>query len=73
MNENNFTKEELKQIQNCIDEAYRSCCVKFLVESTAREKLKFMINNYCEHDWREGTMGSIYCKKCSKRINFKIQ
>lgn len=51
---NNFTKEELEHILYCV-------CIEPLDDLILVNKIKSMIDNYCEHDWREGM-----CQICDK-------
>lgn len=44
---NDFTKEELEELMHCVY-AYRDLCDED-VEDNLCDKLKFMIDNYCEH------------------------
>lgn len=68
---NDFTKAELNYLLERIDNTWES-------ERKLSKKVSSLIDNYCEHDWHEGSMGSIYwksiyCKNCKHRINFKMQ
>lgn len=62
---NEFTKQELKIIQWEINTAVNKLDMETLPSekhSALNEKLKSMIDNYCDHDWVNGT----YCTKCNK-------
>ena len=62
---NEFTKEELEELMHCVY-AYRDLCDED-VEDNLCDKLKFMIDNYCEHDYRIVTdLDHLKCVKCSK-------
>jgi predicted RNA-binding protein with EMAP domain len=63
---NQFTKEELESIANCIW-VYQDLSDTGTY-SDLLKKVQSIIDNYCEHDWSVG-FGSIYspviyCKKC---------
>ena len=62
---NDFTKEELEELQHCIY-AYRDLCDEDVDDSLC-DKLQSMIDNYCEHD---GEIGKDYpaekCMKCGR-------
>lgn len=45
---NEFTKEELEELMHCVY-AYRDLCDED-VEDNLCDKLKSMIDNYCEHE-----------------------
>lgn len=65
---NDFTKEELQYLMQCVinDIDMIDNCGDDYDEINAaasvENKLQSLIDNYCEHDWREG-MCQI-CKKC---------
>lgn len=68
---NDFTKEELEGMLNCI---YHGSWIYKADKKTVINKLQSMIDNYCEHEEKEtiqtflsGTRFSNQCKKC-KRI-----
>jgi hypothetical protein len=61
---NDFTKEELLWIYGKMP-AYiwdRECPIMF---SSVINKLKSLIDNYCEHVWTDGSGNIIYCTKCN--------
>lgn len=65
---NDFTKEELENLANCVGE-YTSTCSKGyhdLIYPELYNKIQSMIDNYCEHD---GEIGKDYpaekCMKCN--------
>lgn len=71
---NDFTKEELEDLYAAIRYCYKqhidlpsdtdierfSYCLM--------EKIDFLIDNYCDHEWEEFTIRNIRCKKCEKDI-----
>ncbi len=60
---NDFTKEELKELNNGLGWAISEggdCNLTHLL----RDKLQNMIDNYCEHEWINAT----YCEKCNRGI-----
>lgn len=69
---NDFTKEELKDIQ---------CVLRLWVlkdtESSIKEisnKIQSMIDNYCEHDYRSmGNHPWLHCIKCKGNFNYESQ
>lgn len=69
---NDFTKEELKVIRYSIEKMPYKAALDNNKIPDVMHKVIDAIENYCQHDWREGSMGSIYCKNCKHRINFKI-
>lgn len=64
---NDFTKEELKMIywnlplQTPERESPQ-------IYSLLMLKIKSMIDNYCEHEWRQGQhlFNDVFCTKCNK-------
>jgi len=65
---NDFTKEELQIIYDnsnpCVTEEMRPIL----------DKLKSMIDNYCDHEWENPCCGCeyagrIYCDKCKRLLN----
>ncbi len=63
---NDFNLEELKEIKRCL---------KYMIEGQLtpysnltidiNSKLKFMIDNYCEHD---NSCADFYCDDCKKEL-----
>jgi hypothetical protein len=67
---NDFTKDELINIKNCINEAYRSCCVNPDITFDLRLKIKSLIDNYCEdknNDMVCMNCGEIYIKSAQSK------
>lgn len=62
---NEFTKEELEELMHCVY-AYRDLCDED-VEDNLCDKLKFMIDNYCEHE-SEPHEQEICCIKCQRTL-----
>ena len=71
---NDFTKEELLQIQFDVNNGDQLYDEKFSGNSCdiLIEKIQFMIDNYCEHEWEYKRQGSIvlgiYCLKCRIKL-----
>lgn len=71
---NDFTKEELEELMHCVY-SYRDLCDEN-VEDSLCDKLKSMIDNYCEHefiatldlkDWSKREAYAIpMCRKCRR-------
>lgn len=73
---NDFTKEELEDLRNCVanyasqsDHNFGDCCYPVLLK-----KVGAMIENYCEHAEKETVIafhgGTVYenrCKKCGSK------
>lgn len=34
-------------------------------------KIKSMLDNYCEHEWRESAINAIYCTYCQKHMEYE--
>jgi hypothetical protein len=75
-------KEDLEHIAWCLEYVLELCKASdapsfkkshLKNQKILISKIENMIRDYCEHDWHEGSMGTIYCKQCKQRINFKIQ
>lgn len=70
---NDFTKEELQIIQWEINTAVNKLDMATLSSekhSELNEKIKSMIDNYCEHEWHSGgNRPWLHCIKC--KSNFK--
>ncbi len=69
---NDFTKEELEDLEEFLSDA-----PEFFDDSDGclfnlHEKVKSMIDKYCEHEWENEYRGSIiigiYCQKCARRL-----
>jgi hypothetical protein len=61
---NDFTKEELEELMHCVY-AYRDLCDED-VEDNLCDKLKSMIENYCEHkdSYEDFSYNPTRCKEC---------
>lgn len=64
---NDFTKEELKEILYCITH-YQSCKWSNPELLQLESKIKSMIDNYCEHEWRcwDDEHNTKECTKCDE-------
>lgn len=63
---NDFTKEELYDLQSWGD-AYTSYDVDsevYAMHAPLLNKIQSMIDNYCEHQWSDGSGVFITCSKC---------
>ncbi len=73
LNMNDFTKDELEKLKDGLNYGV-SNPYGFTADSIMPlyDKIKDMIDNYCEHDWDNSCcrcpIESIYCTKCDKRI-----
>jgi hypothetical protein len=65
---NDFTKEELKEIQDCLP---FSCNPKMGFANKLFDKIQSMIDNYCEHpeNMRAYSLGVDYCVTCKSKLN----
>ena len=68
---NDFTKEEVEDIEL----VYRAFCgdgrLLTDLEQSIMKKLKLMVDNYCEHDYRSmGNHPWLHCIKCKNNFNF---
>lgn len=55
---NQFTKEELQYLASCPSVGCREVLIN---------KIKSMIDNYCEHEWKTNIYDYIlYCQKCGE-------
>jgi hypothetical protein len=64
---NDFTKEELFSISDCLRMAYKSGFDAGNDLPTAYhcyDKIQSMIDNYCDHTWTDGGGNIIHCGKC---------
>lgn len=62
-----FTKEELEELMHCVY-AYRDLCDED-VEDNLCDKLKAMIDNFCEHAWvYDEPRGRKVCSKCGLSV-----
>lgn len=65
---NDFTKEELLEIHDGIDDFWRMKPENKMLLA----KIQSMIDNYCEHEWNNSCCGcsisSIFCDKCEKTM-----
>jgi len=59
---NDFTKQELKEIHNSLDNDPSMC----RVSDNVLRKIQSMIDNYCEHEWEHQCEACAVqeCKKC---------
>jgi hypothetical protein len=57
---NDFTKDELIELQEASNYWHEG------IETALTAKLKFMIDNYCDHDWDYGCRASYRCRSCGK-------
>lgn len=64
MTNNDFTLEELELIRNNL--SWEECPAKNQQLLNINSKLKYMITNYCEHDWQHSykLTESEFCTKC---------
>lgn len=67
---NDFTKEELKILRRLtlhhLDRfRENSDCIELT------EKIRCMIDNYCEHEWRRSAINAIYCPYCQKHVEYQ--
>ena len=60
---NDFTKEELLYMKNCMHALFDGLKEPPGVISMC-SKLQFMIDNYCDHKWTDGIGNHIYCGLC---------
>lgn len=61
---NDFTKEELETLNDCVwAKDYNGIPCKYEV---LLNKIASMIDNYCEHEWKESAINAIYCPHCQK-------
>ena len=69
---NDFTKEELEEIQRCLKYIVKSGINPYsCVTLDAKKKVHSMIDNYCEHEWAfyispHGNV--VRCNKCNKGL-----
>ena len=65
---NDFTIEELKDILSCIESIRSSSTISFMNYGALQEKVKSMIDRYCDH--HDSTPNHDYevekCNKCGK-------
>lgn len=70
---NEFTKEELEIIAECVDaDFYHTNWSKSMYEPLIT-KIQSMIDNYCEHETDQGGCGGdmLYtCKKCGNKYRY---
>jgi hypothetical protein len=64
---NEFTKEELQELMHCVY-AYRDLCEED-IEYDLCDKLKSMIDNYCEHKNHIGIHEWKTCNDCGRPFN----
>ena len=73
MNDLSFTKDELEMI---LEDTEHEIAIYRMANSPTmlrfRDKVKRMIDNYCEHEWENYYAGSIiqgiYCQKCNTKL-----
>ena len=69
---NDFTKEELQDLYAAIRHCYKQHIDLPSDTDTERfsyclmEKIDFLIDNYCEHDWDYGCRASYRCRSCGE-------
>lgn len=61
---NDFTKEELEDLYACCGGGAYDFHPLEDWKKLLRIKIKYMIDNYCEHEWVNAT----YCTKCEKGV-----
>jgi hypothetical protein len=62
---NEFTKDELLLLRDCINYAYGNPMgPTYDTIYPLFEKVKSFIDNYCEHTWADGSGNTIYCAQC---------
>ena len=63
---NDFTKEELEDIYNCIDVYCWGSPVSKAVHELLMNKIQYMIDDYCDHEPEEWSKQLTFqkCKKC---------
>lgn len=68
---NDFTKEELEFINAYIYEG--GSTIRFDNHEVLQKKLQFMIDNYCEHDYRKtlDKSGMFFISMCHNCLNRK--
>lgn len=64
---NDFTKEELEALADCYEQRMNS---GYVIHLELLHKIQYMIDNYCEHEWRKGIhlFNDVYCTKCHKHF-----
>ena len=62
---NEFTKEELEKLRDGLNYAVGNP-YGFTADSISPlyNKIKSMIEHYCEHVWTDGSGNNIFCSKC---------
>ncbi len=71
---NDFTKEELIKLKNCINYLPISTSTQYVADCVVIiQKLNKMIDNYCEHKLLDyvGDVSGYDCKKCGKRFDYE--
>lgn len=67
---NDFTKEELENLREACNFFPRDSFYHGEHVTDLRDKLRSMIDNYCEHEWENTccacNFDRIYCHKCEK-------
>ncbi len=70
---NDFTKEELNILYDYLDHA----CDTYQEPDSSyklKDKIQFMIDNYCEHEWHTNPYDYIlHCQKCGKTTKSEDQ
>jgi hypothetical protein len=58
---NDFTKEELEKIFYYVDITSH---IQDDDEQILLNKIQFLIDNYCDHVWTDGSGNNLFCSKC---------
>ena len=69
---NDFTKEELELIAECVDSDFLCTNWPKSMYEPLINKIKSMIDNYCEHEDTLLNCGDEYCVKCKRLLNGNI-
>lgn len=70
---NDFTKEELRNIADAILYAIPTLDCRKEALISIRDKVKIMIDNYCEHKWEHEVINAIYCPHCQMTVKSLFQ
>lgn len=69
----NFTKEELQLIHDDANNAIEMSGHDSDQVYAFRDKVKRMIDNYCDHEWKNYccgcSMSNIYCEECERSLD----
>ena len=72
---NDFTQEELEDIFTCVH-SFKLASIRggFNYYDNLNDKIKSMIDNYCEHEWNTNPYNYVlHCQKCGRTIKNDAQ